>query len=240
MFYTSHFQIGFAHIGFGNLITNSGILSILEETAGSHSSSIGCGLNDIPETHISWAILNWKVKVFKRPKYLDKVIVKTWAREKNKIFSFRDFEVYDENNNLLIIASSKWIFLDTKKNSIMKIEDSFYEKYKPEEKSVFDIIDLPKLSEPQNSTKTFEYTVKRSDIDINGHMHNTNYLNLAYEALPEEIYENTIFNNIEILYKKEIKLNDSVKFLYSEEEGAHIVTIKSLDDKILHTIVRLY
>ena len=88
MFYTSHFQIGFAHIGFGNLITNSGILSILEETAGSHSSSIGCGLNDIPETHISWAILNWKVKVFKRPKYLDKVIVKTWAREKNKIFSF--------------------------------------------------------------------------------------------------------------------------------------------------------
>lgn len=240
MFYTSHFQIGFAHIGFGNLITNSGILSILEETAGSHSSSIGCGLNDIPETHISWAILNWKVKVFKRPKYLDKVIVKTWAREKIKIFSYRDFEVYDENNNLLIIASSKWIFLDTKKNSIMKIEDSFYEKYKPEEKSVFDIIDLPKLSEPQNSTKTFEYTVKRSDIDINGHMHNTNYLNLAYEALPEEIYENTIFNNIEILYKKEIKLNDSVKFLYSEEEGAHIVTIKSLDDKILHTIVKLY
>ena len=71
-------------------------------------------------------------------------------------------------------------------------------------------------------------------------MHNTNYLNLAYEALPEEIYKNTIFNNIEILYKKELKLNDSVKFLYSEEEGAHIVTIKSLDDKILHTIVKLY
>ena len=240
MFYTSHFQIGFSHIGFCNLITNSGILSILEETAGSHSSSVGCGLNDIPVTHVSWAILNWKVQVFKRPRYLDKVIVKTWAREKNKLFCYRDFEVYDENNNLLIIATSKWIFLDTEKNSIMKIEDSFYNKYKPEEKSVFNIIDIPKLVEPKNSLQTFEYKVKRSDIDINGHMHNTNYLNLAYEALPEEIYKNTIFDNFEILYKKEIKLNASVKFLYSEEEGSHTVTIKSLDDKILHTIVKLY
>lgn len=240
MFYTSHFQIGFSHIGFCNLISNSGILSILEETAGSHSSSVGYGLNDIPITHVSWAILNWKVKVFKRPKYLDKVIVKTWAREKNKLFCYRDFEVYDENNNLLIIATSKWIFLDTEKNSIMKIDDSFYEKYKPEKKLVFGMVDIPKPIEPELSKKTFEYIVKRSDIDINGHMHNTNYLNLAYEALPEEIYRNKIFDNFEILYKKEIKLNDTVKFLYSEEENIHTVTIKSLDDKILHTIVKLF
>ena len=240
MFYTSHFQIGFAHIGYGNLITNSGILSILEETAGGHSSSIGYGLNDISETHVSWAILNWKVQVFKRPKYLDKVLVKTWGRQKTKVYCYRDYEVYDENNNLLIIATSKWIFLDTVKNSIMKIEDSFYNKYNPEEKSVFNVIDIPKLTEPENSKKTFEYTVKRSDIDINGHMHNTNYLNLAYEALPEEIYKNNIFDNFEILYKKEIKFDDTVKFLYHEEENTHTITIKSLDDKILHTIVKLY
>ena len=240
MFYTSHFQIGFSHIGYKNLITNQGILSILEETAGSHSSSIGYGLNDIPETHVSWAILNWKVEVLKRPKYFDNVTVKTWAREKNKIFCYRDFEVYDENNNLLIIATSKWIFLDTEKNSIMKIEDSFYNKYNPEEKSVFNTLDIPKLKEPENSIQTFKYSVKRSDIDINGHMHNTNYLGLVYEALPEDVYKNNIFNNFEILYKKEIKLNDNVKFLYSVENNIYTVTIKSLDDKILHTIVKLY
>lgn len=239
MFYTSCFQIGFAHIGYENSITNSGILSLLEEAAGAHSSSIGCGLNDIPQTHISWVILNWKVQIFKRPKYLDKVTVKTWAREKTKIYSYRDYEIYDKNNNLLIIATSKWIFLDTEKSSILKIEDSFYDKYKPENKSVFNIIDIPKLTEPQNSVPTFEYTVRRFDIDINGHMHNTNYLNLAYEALPEKIYRNQLFNNIEILYKKELKLNDTVKFLYSEESGTHIITIKSLDDKILHTIIKL-
>ena len=240
MFFTSNFRIGFTHIGTDNLISNKGILSILEETAGIHSSSIGYGLNDIPNTNISWVLLNWKVQVIKRPKYLDKVTVKTWARFKTKIYTYRDFEVYDENNNLLIIATSKWIFINTEKQSIAKIEDSFYEKYLPEDKSVFGIVELPKLKEPENSKETFEYCIKRSDIDVNGHMHNTNYLSLAYEALPENIYNNSNFNDFEILYKKEIKFADTVKILYTFENGIHILTIKSKDNKTLHSIIKLY
>lgn len=240
MFFTSNFRIGFAHIDTENLISNQGILSILEETSGMHSTSIGYGLNDIPNTHISWALLNWKVQVIKRPKYGDKVTVKTWARYKTKIYTYRDFEVYDENNNLLIIATSKWIFINTEKKSIAKIEDSFYEKYLPEDKSVFDIIELPKLKEPENSEETYKYIVKRGDIDINGHMHNTNYLGLAYEALPEDVYKDSKFDNFEILYKKEIKLADTVKFLYTFENDIHTITIKSEDNSTLHAIIKLY
>ena len=240
MFFTSNFRIGFAHIDTKNLISNQGILSILEEISGMHSTSIGYGLNDIPNTHISWALLNWKVQVTKRPKYGDKVTVKTWARYKTKIYTYRDFEVYDENNNLLIIATSKWIFINTEKKSIAKIEDSFYEKYLPEDKSVFDIIELPKLKEPENSKETYKYIVKRGDIDINGHMHNTNYLGLAYEALPEDVYKDSRFDNFEILYKKEIKLADTVKFLYTFQNDIHTITIKNEGNSALHAIIKLY
>jgi len=240
MFFTSDFCIGFSHISTNNLISNQGILSILEETAGMHSSSIGYGLNDIPNTNISWALLNWKVQVIKRPQYLDKVTVKTWTRFKTKIYTYRDFEVYDKNNNLLIIATSKWIFIDTEKECISKIDDSFYEKYLPEDKSVFGIVEVPKLVEPSNSEEIFEYIVKRSDIDINSHMHNTNYLNLAYEALPYDIYKSTTFDNFEILYKKEIKYANTVKLLYNFENNIHTITIKSADKKILHAIIKLY
>lgn len=240
MFFTSDFCIGFAHISTNNLISNQGILSILEETAGMHSSSIGYGLNDIPNTNISWALLNWKVQVIKRPKYLDTVTVKTWTRFKTKIYTYRDFEVYDKNNNLLIIATSKWIFIDTEKKCISKIDDSFYEKYLPENKSVFGIVEVPKLVEPNNSDEIYEYIVKRSDIDINSHMHNTNYLNLAYEALPYDVYKSTTFDNFEILYKKEIKYDNTVKLLYNFENNIHTITIKSADKNTLHSIIKLY
>ena len=58
--------------------------------------------------------------------------------------------------------------------------------------------------------------------------------------LPEEIYEKDEFNNIEIMYKKQIKLNNEIKCLYTKEQEQSIVTIKSADNKLLHAIIKLY
>lgn len=80
----------------------------------------------------------------------------------------------------------------------------------------------------------------RRDIDINKHVHNLYYLDYANEALPEEIYKDARFDNIEIMYKKQIKLGDEINCYYSKEEDKNIITIKSKDDKILHAIVELY
>ena len=82
--------------------------------------------------------------------------------------------------------------------------------------------------------------MQRRDIDINKHMHNICYLDLAYEALPKDIYENTSFDNIEIMYKTGALLGEKVKCFYSDIDGEHIVTIKSEDETKLHAIVTLY
>ena len=76
-------------------------------------------------------------------------------------------------------------------------------------------------------------------IDINKHLHNIYYLDIAKEALPEEIAFGNELNNFEIMYKKEIKLGEIVKALYSFEDGYHYVTIKSEDESIIHSIMRL-
>ena len=65
-------------------------------------------------------------------------------------------------------------------------------------------------------------------------------MDFAYEALPEEIYENCEFNNIEIMYKRQTKLNDEIKCLYTKDGEQNIVTIKSIDDNLLHAIIKLY
>ena len=70
-------------------------------------------------------------------------------------------------------------------------------------------------------------------------MHNLYYLDLAYEVLPEDIYQNAELNHIEIMYKKEITLHDTVTCHYSYENEKHVITIKSKDDTILHAIIQL-
>ena len=70
-------------------------------------------------------------------------------------------------------------------------------------------------------------------------MNHLYYLDLAYEALPEDIYDQRPFDEIRIMYKKEIKLGDTVVCKYSYENDKHIVVIQSEDEKTLHAIIEL-
>ena len=72
-----------------------------------------------------------------------------------------------------------------------------------------------------------------------GHVHNTNYLDLAYEALPEEVYVQRPFDSVRITYKKEIRLGEKLLLKYAFADGRHIVAITSGDGEVLHSIVEL-
>lgn len=93
-----------------------------------HSASVGLGLNDFGSTGLTWALINWKLESIKSCRYGDTLTVKTWARNACRIYSYRDFEVYDNDNNLLAIATSKWVLIDINKNGMIKIEDDLIRK----------------------------------------------------------------------------------------------------------------
>ena len=69
-------------------------------------------------------------------------------------------------------------------------------------------------------------------------MHNLYYLDLAYEALPEDVYNNRPYDNVRIMYKKEIKLGDTVICKYSNENDKHIVVITDKNEAI-HAIIEM-
>ena len=241
MKFESEYFVGIKDIGKNGLMTNFAFLSSLEEIASLHSSKVGYGVNDIEIKKRVWILMDWKLKVFERPKYGDKILLKTWARPINKhiFYTYRDFSVYIGERQVAI-ATSKWVLLDIEKNKICKIEDDILNLYKPESEKVFEEEEILKLTEPkQNQEMKMEYEVKRADIDVNNHMHNLNYLKLAYEILPEEIYNTNELNNVRIMYKHQIKLKDNVKCFYINQEERHIISIKSSDEKVLHAIVEL-
>ena len=78
--------------------------------------------------------------------------------------------------------------------------------YESEERAVFPDEDFSKMVDPDSYSNEIEYTTMRRDIDFNGHMHNLYHFDLAYDTLPQNIYENSIFDNFRITYKKEISV----------------------------------
>ena len=237
------FKIELKDIGKENYVKNIAILEKLENIATHHSDIVGFGPNNISEWGYSWILLDWKLKVINRPKYGEKIHVKTWAKlidGKTRMTStYRDFEIYNEKGELCAIGTSKWVLINIQTGRITKIEEDIIGKYNPEYKWVFDIEELGKIKIPEEFSKEMQYKVNRKDIDINGHMHNLYYLDLAYEALPDDVYNERPFDNVRIQYKNEIKYGDTVKCRYTYQENEHIVTILDENNTKIHAIIIL-
>lgn len=240
MVYEESFKLSLEDIGKHKEITNKGILRLFENIATHQSDEVGYGVNDIEKKGLAWLLLEWKIKVFKRISYGEKVCVNTWPRAFERFYSYRDFEMYSENGELCVIGTSKWLLYNVAKGRINRIDDDIKNNYVIDTKNVFEADDIEKIDVPNQYDSEYEYSAMRRDIDLNEHVHNLFYLDLAIESLPEEIFHSTEFDNVRISYKKEIKLNDKVKCKYACSGESHTVTIFSEDEKEIHALIRLY
>lgn len=239
MIYQEKFKIGLKDVAKKKQISNKAILEYLENIAAYHSDSVGYGINTSDQTHLTWLLLDWKVKVIKRPEYGEDLEIHTWSRDFVKCYAYRDFEVYDDKANLCVIASSKWLLVNHEIGKIVKIEKEMAELYQSETKKTVFPEEIQKIKLPNDYKNSIIYQTKRKDIDIIGHMHNLYYLDLAYETLPEEVYNKKQFNEIRIMYKKEIKLGDIVDCQYANEENRHVIVIQNQNKKTLHAVIEL-
>ena len=150
-------RVDISKVNSNALITNKGMLSLLENVACMHSDTAGCGIIDIPRTHLSWVQLNWKVKIFRRLNYGETVNIKTWARNASKVSTLRDFEVVDENNKTTCIATTKWTLVNTDTQSITRIPDDVISQYTPEDKTVLPDFEFKRLEEPTDFSNEYIY-----------------------------------------------------------------------------------
>ena len=104
----------------------------MEDVGGKHSDLAGYGILNIPKTHLSWILIEWKLQVIRRPNYGENIRATTWSKNAIRCYAYRDFKVYDEQGNVIVLAASKWVLVDTVKGKIVRIDDTLLQKYKPE------------------------------------------------------------------------------------------------------------
>ena len=238
MIFRTEFVTGLDDVRLGGAVKNRTIMKMFEDAAGFHSDTINDGVNDLDTKKNAWILMAWKVQGVRRPQDGQRLTVATWSREMKSAHAFRDYEMTDDNGNVLVLASSKWTLISTENRRIMKIPENIKEGYGQHDRCVFGqwTPERPELSESYDGT--FVYKVLRRDTDLIGHMHNLNYLDLACEVLPEEVYMAPEPDNIVILYRTEIKIGDTVECRYSSENSMHKVDIVS--ERGTHAVIKMW
>lgn len=238
MIIKERFYIGYRDIATNLKIKNSAILNLFEDIASIHANNIGDGIKGADAT---WMLTAYKVKILKRPEYGEWVQVYTWGTEIKSITASREFEIRNEEGELLIVGLSNWVRVNIKDKKIEKVSDEIAEAYKVEpDRTNFNEYKLKKLTAPDDIEYRKEYSIHWNWIDANNHMNNIFYMDLADMVLPDELSKQNNFKTFEIMYKKEIKYKDKVKCFYSEDENVCTVLIKSSDSGEIHSIIKLY
>ena len=221
--FEKEFELHLRDMDKNNKMRLSSYLNLMQEIGGLHASELGHGLNEEIKTNKAWIVIAWKLEIFKRPSWNEKVKVKTWIGKIDKLYHYRDYELLDENSEVIAKGVAQWVMVDTINKRIMRTEESYALEFPVVDREDYDnsIRKINSKLNVDNLDQIYEYKVEKRDVDKNNHMNNIIYLDLALEGLDDEYIGN--ISNIEIHYKTECKYDDEIVFMKDEENKIYIL-----------------
>lgn len=200
-------------------ITLPHLMCVLIEISGEQTVAIGAP--PVREMGLSWVIIQYDLQIHRMPKAEETIKVKTFAREYNRIFSYREFEVYDENDQLIIYVMTVFALIDGNRK-LSKISPEIVEGYGSTESRR--IKRMPKPETPKNLEKAQHRKIQVGyfDIDTNFHANNSMYFIWMLEALGDEFLSSHEAINGNVVFEKEVHIDeevDSYTELATNEEG---------------------
>lgn len=211
MGYEREQRVSFLQIDCNSCMTPSALLSAMQEMAILHSDSLGYTIDYMLEHGWFWSVVNWHLKLYRMPKYGEKIILQTWNDKFARFQANRSFYIFDEQGNKLLDGISRWVFMDMEKRRPANVPAEMPPKYHsgkeaaiPDEKFI-----MPKEAEGELIAER-NVLVTRRDTDTNNHANNVKYLEWVMDDIPDEIYVGMALKDVRIVYRKECMRGDIV------------------------------
>jgi acyl-ACP thioesterase len=215
--FTKNFNVGFRHVDRGGLLTPVAMLDYLEEAAAGHAEALGVGYNAMVEKRQAWVLARISVRMDRRPRFQETIEVSSWPRGHDRLFAVRDYEMR-LGGLPLVRARSSWIILDLDKRRPIRPQEIMGTLPLNEGKNALHE-SAAALDETQELTKVAERKALYSDLDLNGHVHNTRYMQWICDLLAPEKIEKSLSVNLDINYLKEITASSATELWLGENNG---------------------
>ena len=167
--------------------------------------SIELGVSDktvLDQYNLVWIITDYEIDVVRLPRFAEEITIETEAMSYNRLFCYRRFTIYDEASQEIIRMLATFVLMDRDSRKVHAVEPDIVAPYQ----SDFDkkLIRGPKyesLEEPFSK----DYHVRFYDLDMNGHVNNSKYLDWIFEVMGADFLTKHIPRKINLKYVKEVK-----------------------------------
>lgn len=182
-------------------------------------------VDDMTEKNRGFILCKLNMNIYRVCKAYDELTVESWISKEKGVVSERLYKVFC-NNELAAEGASAWALIEDG-CKILRVAE--YEDLSARDSDTC-TVEVPRhlrIPCPEKLEFAGEKTVLYSDIDLNGHINNTNYPDMLASFIPEMHYERfshdagRYISGININFVSEAPLGDTVKlYSYKEDDGS--------------------
>ena len=198
--YVQNFEINDMVVDRFGRLKPSMLLFIAQTVATRHGELMEVGYDTLNPRRMFWAVIRHRVQISRLPRHGETIRVETWPMPATRSSYPRSVIAYDEAGNECFRAISLWVLMDLdKRNMILpgKSGISLAGSVRGNE------LALPGSLAPGHLLNRRQRTVCYSDLDRNGHMNNTKYLEWIDDLMPSEFHRDRELKEMTICYLAE-------------------------------------
>lgn len=178
------------------------ILYYVQEVAGRHFDVISMDYDALAQKGMMWAIIRQKVQVSRIPLRGETIRVETWPMPNTRVAFPRSVVAYDENNEEVFRSISIWVLMDTKTRAmILPGKSGILVPGTIRGNELAAPNALPAKDLRNHRTRPVCFT----DLDRNGHMNNTRYLDWIDDLIPSSLHKDHTVKELTVCYMSEAR-----------------------------------
>ena len=210
------YQINDIHVDCFGRAKPSVLLFFAQEAAGAHCTQLAVDHSVLEKRNLFWAIIRNRTEIVRLPRLGETVTVETWPMPTTRSSFPRSTVAYDEKGNLLFRSISLWVLMDINQRTMVlpgKSGIALTGTLRGNE------LAAPSSIAPKALENSVCRTVGYTELDRNGHMNNTRYLDWLDDLLPSLFHKEHPVQAFTVCYLSEAREGETIVLNYQLSDG---------------------
>jgi acyl-ACP thioesterase len=213
----------------GRLKVNT-ILDYFQDAASNDAERLNFGYSNFVPRGLTW-VLSWaRFEFINYPKFMDEIKLQTWGKKQFKLYSMRDYLLFNSNDEIICKGTSAWLLIDSKSLRPKILPELFPEIKMHDSKDA--LSDLPQKIIPAEQTEVIYSTqIRYSDIDLNQHANNASYIKFMLDCFDQVFHKANTIKSLTVSYNAQSMYDDEIQLFKGTEKDnplTHYIEAKNL------------
>lgn len=185
------------------------------QVSGMQSIELGVSDKDMLEQYnLVWIITDYDIDVTRLPRFAEEITIETEALTYNRLFCYRRFTIFDEAGQAIIQMMATFVLMDRDSRKVRAVDPEIVAPYQSDFSKK--LLRGPKYPDLENPVSK-DYHVRFYDLDMNGHVNNSKYLDWIFEVMGADFLTQHIPKKVHLKYVKEVRPGGMIASSYDLE-----------------------